>query len=571
MKLRPALNSFIVEDLKKLVRLCGGPGPDRTRKEQLVEYIAGRLTDPDVLAELWRHLDPLSQKAVAAAYHAGGEFDPVAFLAQYGELPGQMAGLSLPSSIYIFDRELSPVELFIYDGEIPEEIMEPLGPLVPPPEKFRLEGLDRTPHAIDIDGERITLLRADTEQAGLHDLLVCLRLFQQGEVRTAANSRRPTPASVRRLLDNSLEGDFFPHDTDAKPAEAIRPFGLAVFARQSGLVGAFDILTEAGRALLEDHDLEALLHAFEAWTHEGTFDELGRIPAVKGQKSKSARVTPPAERREAIIEALSWCPAGAWILVEDFHRALKVWRFDFEIDLSGRLYVGEAPYGWYGYAADEAAIREMYTNAVLWEYLGSIGALDLIYLPPEETGYDSIYDGLVCFRINPLGAYLFGQAGEYTPSQPLDVPLFSIDSGLVLTLEDPAALTPNLRQELGRFAVEQGDHRYRLNTARILAAIESGEDLRYVAGFLERHHRGPLPEQVHHRLREIEANRGAFKRKGEALLVQVRSRELLKTVLEDPALKKSAKVLEGRTLLIPSNKENAFRNRLKELGYLLER
>ena len=50
MKLRPALNSFIVEDLKQLVRLCGGPGPDGVRKEQLVEYIAGRLTHPVALA-----------------------------------------------------------------------------------------------------------------------------------------------------------------------------------------------------------------------------------------------------------------------------------------------------------------------------------------------------------------------------------------------------------------------------------------------------------------------------------------------------------------------------------------
>ena len=152
MKLRPALNSFIVEDLKQLVRLCGGPGPDGVRKEQLVEYIAGRLTNPVALGEIWRRLDPLSQKAVATAYHAGGEFSPEAFVAQYGELPGQMAGLSLPSMIYVFNRELSPVELFIHSGEIPEEIMDLLGPLVPPPEKFRVEGLERTPHAIDIDG-----------------------------------------------------------------------------------------------------------------------------------------------------------------------------------------------------------------------------------------------------------------------------------------------------------------------------------------------------------------------------------------------------------------------------------
>jgi hypothetical protein len=60
-----------------------------------------------------------------------------------------------------------------------------------------------------------------------------------------------------------------------------------------------------------------------------------------------------------------------------------------------------------------SVIRELYTNAVLWEYLGSIGALDLLYLPPEVVEYDSLYEGLIFFRINPLGAYLFGQAGEY--------------------------------------------------------------------------------------------------------------------------------------------------------------
>jgi hypothetical protein len=45
---------------------------------------------------------------------------------------------------------------------------------------------------------------------------------------------------------------------------------------------------------------------------------------------------------------------------------------------------------------------------------------------------------------------------------------------------------------------------------------------------------------------EVGAKRGAFKKKGGALLVQVRSRELLKSVVEDPILKKSVRGLEGR-------------------------
>jgi hypothetical protein len=103
MKLRPALYSYIVEDLKQLARLCGGPGPDGARKEQLVEYIAGRLTDPVALEEVWRRLDPLSRKAVATAYHAGGEFAPEAFVAQYGELPGQMATSRMPEDALVYE------------------------------------------------------------------------------------------------------------------------------------------------------------------------------------------------------------------------------------------------------------------------------------------------------------------------------------------------------------------------------------------------------------------------------------------------------------------------------------
>jgi hypothetical protein len=102
-------------------------------------------------------------------------------------------------------------------------------------------------------------------------------------------------------------------------------------------------------------------------------------------------------------------------------------------------------------------------------------------------------------------------------------------------------------------------------------SLRPRKEVRYVADFLERHHRGPLPEQVPRWLQELGAKRGAFKKKGGALFVQVRSRELLKSVVEDPILKKSVRVLEGRTLIVPSSKEGSFRNRLKELGYLLDR
>ena len=104
--------------------------------------------------------------------------------------------------------------------------------------------------------------------------------------------------------------------------------------------------------------------------------------------------------------------AGVWISVEDFHRSAEGLALRLRDRPERPPLCGDASYRWY----DDATIRELYTDAVLWEYLGGIGALDLLYFPPEEAEYDSLYEGLIFFRINPLGAYLFGQAGEYRAS-----------------------------------------------------------------------------------------------------------------------------------------------------------
>ena len=120
------------------------------------------------------------------------------------------------------------------------------------------------------------------------------------------------------------------------------------------------------------------------------------------------------------MEALSWCPAGAWIDIEDFFRAVMAWHFDFDVEATPdtHLYVGRLTYysQYYGTDFDYwRAINGLYILAVLWEYLATIGALDIRYVEPEDAFYDvssdygdeekySQYDGLKYFRINPLGA-----------------------------------------------------------------------------------------------------------------------------------------------------------------------
>lgn len=578
MRLRETLESYRASDLKELVRVCGGPGPEGTRKEHQVRYLFERLTDPGSLAELWQDLDPLSQKAVAAAYHGGGVLNEEAFAAQYGKVPGRRGGVV----IFGHRGKPQPLDLFLYRNRLPREMMEPLAPLVPPPEKFRPEGLEKAPDAVEIDGEKLPLWQADTEEAGLHDLAAYLRLYVRGELRHSNSSDRMTPTGTRALLGNLLDGDFLTHGEGVKVADTIRPSGLDHFARRSGLAyyqRGRRRLTEGGEAVLRHGDTEALLEAFETWTAESSFDELNRIKAVKGQNAKRTHLSPPAERREAIIEALSWCPTGVWIPIGEFYRALLVWEFDIELDrgYDSNLCVEDPFYGRLYYAdyRGQALIENLYMDAVLMESLGSIGALDVLYLPPEEVGYDSreirysLYDGLSYFRVNRLGAYLLGQSPEYVPSRPPDAPLFTIDSRLVLSLKDPGALTPNLRDQLHQFSVEEDPQHHRLDTRQLLNTLESGGDLQHITDFFTGRHEGPLPAPVTGWLGEIGENSRVFRHGGNALFVKVRSHELVQLVLDDPTLGKLATVLEDRTLVIPANKEKAFRERLKELGYLL--
>ncbi|HEV8044644.1 MAG TPA: hypothetical protein VGP38_05645, partial [Rubrobacter sp.] len=144
MRIEERLWGKNVEDLRELIRILGGPGPEGTRKEFLIRYIVEHLTRPGSLEELWESLDPLSQKAVAAAYHNDGKLDKGAFVARYGRLPGRKSN----GLLYSYRRKLIPLDLFIYRDELPRELMPLLASLMPPPEKFRLQGLTKAPEEI---------------------------------------------------------------------------------------------------------------------------------------------------------------------------------------------------------------------------------------------------------------------------------------------------------------------------------------------------------------------------------------------------------------------------------------
>ena len=93
-----------------------------------------------------------------------------------------------------------------------------------------------------------------------------------------------------------------------------------------------------------------------------------------------------------------------------------------------RLYLVDPQYGSLGYAgyADWPILEGRYTLAVLFEYAGTLGLVDLDYTDPvgarddyhgnwgaDDLDYLSRYDGLRAVRLNALGAYALGLTGNH--------------------------------------------------------------------------------------------------------------------------------------------------------------
>jgi hypothetical protein len=559
--------------LKEWVDLCGS-SKGLTRKADRAEFLVRTMTSAMEVRRLWGEMDELSRKAVAAAYHNEGVFNADAFIAQYGRLPERPR-----RDTWSWYGKPILMDLFIPDNTILPEIMPLLAPLVPQPERFQLEGVDAQTVVVTIGDEQIPCTIALREDPGRRDLLALLSLANQGLLKFSSTASRLTPKSVELLRGQLAEGDFGGDTID----EPIVCFGLAMFALQAGLVTIQGKLTPAGTRYLATEDPDLLLDAFEHWSENGSFDAVTRLHALRGLRARGVRLTPPAERNGRIVEALSWSPAGVWIAVVDFYRALKIWHFDFEIEQGGleKLYVGYNGYNNYGEWASTLdkwlLTNGLYINAVLWETLGSIGALDIAYVedaegifPAQVYAYDeavySRYDGLMCFRVNPLGAFLFGQADAYAPTRPVDAALFSIADDGRITLLPHAALSAAHHTQLAQIG-EAVDGGYHLSVPKLLALLETAPNLDQQRAFLEQRNSGPLPPAVVDLLRRVEEDSRALQIQAKALIIRVRSAAVAEAVLNNPTAGKLVRRLDDRTLLIPAGKETALRNALRTLGY----
>ncbi|MBI3948402.1 MAG: hypothetical protein HY321_20985 [Armatimonadetes bacterium] len=576
------LEALTVDRLKPIARLVASSPP--TRKADLVALIWGKLTDPRFLRSYWdHHLDEIERNAVREAVYHDGQLDTRVLQAKYGRT------VRTRSSGYSYsERETTPplAPFFLLSMSIPAEVVALLREFVPEPEPFVLSGVKEAPETFQPKrGEPVPLQRADTEQAAIHDLLAVLELAREGKVAVGEKTGAPSAATLRALGSRLLLPEYSLELEERKPEDSIRAFGLVVEAPAGGLArvsGGRLRLTRAGEVFLREPSAARLRDAFGRWLTADAPDELRRIRSVKGQQGRRTDLTPPSERKAAIADALRRCPIGEWIAIPDFLRAIVAWHLLFTVEdgeYSG-LYVGwSAEYGTLDADAYLALVQGQYALVVLWEHMAGFGALDVLYVSPEDAEYPvdapyfdesyfSRYDGLKHFRINALGAYLLERTDAYDgPAVSERPPAFTVLANLDVAVTDPRQFAPNDRAFLERVAAPHGEGVYRLDRERILAAAEDGIAVDTVEEFLSTRGARAVPDPVSRFLADLRANTQAFQPPVRALLIRCRDEYVRDLLVHDTVLGKLCAPTGAESLTVAERDEAAFRRRLRKLGY----
>jgi len=593
-----ALQQSSVDELKKLAALLSTNNKP-TRKAELVAFIQRHLIGEN-LRQLWRELDQLQQAAVAETVHSpDGFFNATRFYAKYLAEPNWGT-----SDQYGYKRQPSVLCLFIYGKKIiPKDLQTRLQAFVSKPKEVSVSSVDKCPEFFHITwrewdhktGKRVVkekeipIQQCEMETAAQQDLLAVLRLINGGKVSVSDKTGFPSTASMNAIASVLTDGDYYNDDETVNAEEKIgfiKPFAWALLVQAGGLAELSNkrlTLTKAGQKALTAPAADTIRTIWKKWLKNKLLDELRRIDSIKGQTGKGKQgLTAPDKRREAITQALKDCPVGCWMTTEEFFRYILAKGYDFEVTRNPwNLYISEANYGSLGNldGDDWAILQGRYTLCLLFEYAATLGMINIAYVHPsgvrpdygdlwgtDDLFFFSRYDGLAALQLTPLGAYCLGVDHNYTPP-PLELrSIFRVLPNLeIAATGEPLKPVDTLMLDV--YAQKISDAVWRLETAKLLSAMEEGCTVTQLKEFLQARSGHELPETVNQFLADVEAKGNSLRDRGQARLIECADTALAVLIANDSRTKKLCFLAGEKHLVVPTESETKFRNAVKKLGY----
>lgn len=433
--------------------------------------------------------------------------------------------------------------------------------------------------AADQDGLRVRL----TEPEALANLRTVLELCAAGQVRCSDKTCRPSAATVRTIADHLASGDFYSD-------EPISAFAWPLLLQAGGLAkldGTRLLPTVRGRAALGKPPADVIRGLWQRWLTHAVLDELSRVEEIKGQRSRNV-LTAAKPRRQVVAQALATCPPGEWVDINTLFSTMRRRNLSPTIARNEmalwKLYLIDPEYGSLGYAgfSDWPLLEGRYTLAVLFEYAGSLGLIDLDYVDPagarddyrDNWGADELaalsrYDGLRAIRLTALGAYAVGVADAYRPSRPDEAAAGPLKVLPNLDIVATGEVSVADRLVLSAYATQTADRVWAVSLTSLLAALDAGRDLVELTAFLEQRIEHELPGTLTTLLADVRRRAGQLTDLGPARLVECADPAVTALIARDRRLRSLCRPIGERHLAVPHEQELKFRKALLALGYVL--
>ncbi len=588
------MEGYTVPVVKEICKLLISKPP--ARKSDIVVSLCNSIKG-DGLRSIWTRLDALDQTAVSEIVHSPYfQLDTSKFMVKYGKLP---------NIGYVSDygeRKATLINLFIINSTMPQDLKERLKDFVPKPSSYTIETQE------DISGtytqifndydykkkekvevvNKIPMVRLDTLMPALQDVLSVLRIIDSGKIGVSDKTKRPTEAGVRIIASILEHGDFYVFDKDGDNSETghMKAFAWPLIiqsAKLAELSGSKLKLTKQGQKALNSPPHEIILKLWDRWLNTKIIDEFSRVESIKGQKGKGKRgFSALAERRRCIADTLALCPAEKWISVETLFKSIRALDNNFVVTRDEwSLYIAELRYGSLGYDCSHKweILQGRYTLAFLFEYAATMGIIDIAYIQPSMARNDyydlwgadfleslSRYDGLLYIRINSLGAWCLGISESYKAAPIARQQILRVLPNREIT-ETKAPFPHSEAIFLETIADKTSDKVWTLNPDKILLAYEKGKSIEEIKEFLLSKNDQDLPDTIVSFFDDMIRLNKLLSDEGAARLIKVSDPVVALTLANDSRLKGLCIAAEGGYIAVPSSNENAFRKKLRKMGY----
>jgi len=575
------VSSLDAERIKKIARLLK-VGRNFTRKADLAGVIS-HVIKTDIHAVL-KHCSVEEKQVLALAAHNNGRVNADMFFNRYG--------YRIPERLNRYhDKTVSPYQALVFRNsyqsislQTSNELIDILKGVFPPPAAEVVRTTDKIPEKYK-DRE----IQVHYGEATIFtELKNVLRLVDLGKISVSEKSRKPSAASVKTISkalsvpDFQLEDPTVISDPHYQAAGPVRAYAWGILVQHCGWSryskGKLK-LSPSGRKVMSG-DFDEFVSGVWSYLDNVKYDELSRVPTIRGQTGKGKRgLTDPDFRRSSLLAAIYEWPAEKWISFKEVCRFQLASDNSFTVSENmWNLYIGEKHYGSLGYAGNEGKLEKVYTRVFLFEYLATLGLLDVAYVYPHrllpefddcaDRSFCSRYDGLLYVRLNSLGACCLGVSDSYTPPAAQERRYFKVQSNMELVAGD-STLSAAEQYSLEMFAEKTSDMVWKVSKEKILLSIEQGHSIHELIEFIESHSENSLPNTLAVFLDDIVNRIESIVSVSDAFLVRCKDSVTAAAIASDSSLKKICLPAGDSCVVVAGKNEKAFRTKLRRKGYIL--